>query len=108
MYEPKKSGHVKDNLYHMMIGNSLNDEWEINRKKLSDAGFELVLDAVRGASVIPCAAIFHHYPSGSTVLLEDSRPDPIAKVFGNGRETARDALIELVRPYNFELKEVSA
>ncbi len=104
-YTPKGTGHVRDSLYHMMTGDIVNKEWEIDRNRMSELGFELANDSVSATSVIPSVATFHHYPSGSTVVVEDRCPDPVVKIFGKRNTVAKDSLVSLVRPYEFELKE---
>ena len=108
VYEPKRTGHAKDNLYHVMTGLVSDRQWEIPRDVLANAGFELVHNSVRAASNVPSSATFHHYPSGSTVLVHDDTFHPGAKIFGERREIAHNALVTLVKPYGFELKQVEA
>ena len=105
VYTPKRTNHVKDSLYNMMTGSALSDEFEIDRRKMKDSGFELVHDSVRGDSAIPSAVTYHHYPSGSTVLVEDDPFNPGAKIFGERAKEARDSLVALVKPYGFELRD---
>lgn len=104
-YTPKETSHVKDNLYWMMVGDEPRHEWDIDRGKMKQSGFQLVHRALSGGSVTPCAATFHHNPSGSTVLLEDDIFRPLVEIFGERKEEARNALVALVRPYGFELME---
>lgn len=107
-YDPKRSRHVKDSLYYMMAGGALSNEWEINRRKLYESGFQLVIDSVRAGSIIPSSVTFHHYPSDSTVLVVDDHFNPHVKIHGSRREEAMNSLVTLVKPYGFDLRETTS
>jgi hypothetical protein len=104
VYTPQGTNHVKYDLYWMLRGDVIRREWEIDRKSIAESGFELVHDTL-GDGLIPNAATFHHHPSGSSVLVEDDHFQPSVKIFGERNAEAKDALVSLVRPYGFELRE---
>ncbi|MEK6892819.1 MAG: hypothetical protein AABX07_01320 [Nanoarchaeota archaeon] len=103
-YISKQSSHVRDSLYHIMIGDFLNHQWEIGEAKLKASGLELIHNSIR-CDGIPSAAVFHHYPSGSSVVVTDDYFNPSVEIYGSQRESAKSSLVELVKPFGFELKE---